>query len=137
MKRLIVAVLAFGLIGAVGCEQKSTTAPNPANPNAPRKITLTVKDSQTITQDKTDEVNVGVNRTEFNGPVEIEVKDLPKGVTLETKDLTIPEGKNSLTLTLKAAPDAPPVTDHVFHISARAKEVGPVTTDVKLTVKAK
>lgn len=137
MKRLLGVFLAFGLIGAVGCEQKSTTSPNPNNPNAPRKLTITTKSSQTITQDKTDEMDVAIMRKEFNGPVEIEVKDLPAKVTLETKDLTIPEGKNTLTLTLKAAPDAPPVTDHVFHVIAKAKEVESVTADVKLTVKAK
>lgn len=137
MKRLVAIVLALGLIGAVGCEQKSTTSPNPNNPNSPRKLTVTTKNSQTITQDKTDEIDVAVTRKEFNGPVELEVKNLPKGVSLETKDLTIPEGKNTLTLTLKAAPDASPVTDHVFHIVAKSKEVESVTTDVKLTVKAK
>jgi hypothetical protein len=136
MKRLIGVVLAFGLIGAVGCEQKSGTAPG-TNPNKPEKLTLTTKKSQTITQDKTDEMDVAITRKEFSGPVELAVNDLPKGVTLETKDLTIPDGKNTLTLTLKAAADAPPVTDHVFHIVAKAKDIPPVTDEVKLTVKAK
>jgi hypothetical protein len=138
MKRLVAIVLAFGLLGAAGCEQKSGTAPG-TDPNKPKKLTLTVPNtSHTITQDQTDEVLVNINRDHFNDPVMITVSDLPPGVSLETKDLTIPPDKNNITLTLRAARDAKLVTDHTFHISAAA---GDVKTDapanVKLTVKAK
>src|SRR5262245_10754279 len=135
MKRLIAIALAFGLIGAVGCEQRSGTAPG-TDPNKPKKLTITVKESQTIVQDKTDEIDVLVNRTQFHDPVTVEVKDLPKGVTLETKDLTIPGDKNTITLTLKAAPNA---TTGDYTIKILAKAAGDLHTEalVKLTVKAK
>jgi hypothetical protein len=134
MKRLIAIALAFGLVGAVGCEQRSGTAPG-TDPNKPKKLTLTVKDSQTITQDKTDEIDVLVNRTQFSDPVTVEVKDLPKGVTLETKDLSIPGDKNKITLTLKAAPDAH-VGEHTIKIAAKGGGAE-AEAPVKLTVKAK
>jgi hypothetical protein len=134
MKRLIAIALAFGLVGAVGCEQRSGTAPG-TDPSKPKKLTMTVKDSQTITQDKTDEIDVLVTRTQFSDAVTVEVKELPKGVTLETKDLSIPGDKNKITLTLKAAPDAQ-VGDHTIKIVAKGGGAE-AEAPVKLTVKAK
>lgn len=92
---------------------------------------------QSLTQDKTDEMKVSVTRDNINGAVAIEVTDLPKGVTVDTKEMSIPEGKDSLAVTLKAAPDAPPVEDHVVKITAKGKDVKEAVTDFKLTVKKK
>ena len=137
MKRLVAIVLAVGLIGAVGCDQKTATAPS-GDPNKPKKLTLTVPNpSHTITQDTTDEVMVNINRDHFDEAVLITVTDLPPGVTLETKDTNIAPGKNNLTLTLRAAPDAKPVTDHIFRITASAGDLKTDPKEVKLTVKEK
>jgi hypothetical protein len=135
MKRLIAIAMAFALVGAVGCEQKSGTAPG-TNPDKPNKLTLRLAPSQTITQDKTDDMAINISRSQFNDPVTIEVKDLPKGVEVLTKDLTIQADKTMLTIHLKAAPDAPPVTDHPIKVIAKG---GGAEADasVKLTVKAK
>src|SRR5262249_35020777 len=105
--------------------------------NAARKLSLTAMDGHSITQDKTVEFMVHVTRDNFKEPVTVEVRDLPKGVTLETKDLTLPADKSDLTLTLKAAPDAPPITDHVFHVDAKSKDITTDPKGIKLTVKAK
>lgn len=139
MKKLVAFVLAIGLAGVLGCETKSGTAPStdPGKPNSPRKLSITATDSHSITQDKTMEFMVDVTRSNLNDPVTIEVNDLPKGVTLETKDLTVPGDKSRITLTLKAAPDAPPVTDHVFHIVGKTKDITTEPKTIKLTVKAK
>jgi hypothetical protein len=136
MKRLVATVLAFGLIGAVGCEQKSGTAPG-ADPNKPKKLTVTVKDDHTVTQGDTDDVLVNVNRDNFKEPVTLEVSDLPTGVVVETKDLTIPADKSNLTVRLKADPTAPPVRDHTFHIVGKSADVKTDPANVKLTVKEK
>jgi hypothetical protein len=140
MNRLIALVFAIAMGGILGCETKSGTAPStdPGKPNAAQKLSITAMDSHTITQDKTVDFMVDVTRTNFNEPVVIAVSDLPHGVTLETKDLTVPTDKSRLTITLKAAPDAPPVTDHVIHIAGKSKDIP--STDpksIKLTVKAK
>jgi hypothetical protein len=136
MKKLIAFVLAIGLAGVLGCETKSGSAPS-TDPNKPRKIAITAMDSHSVTQDKTVEFMVDVTRTENSEPVTIEVKDLPKGVTLETKDLTVASDKSRITLTLKAAPDAPEVTDHVFHIVGKTKDITTDAKPIKLTVKKK
>jgi hypothetical protein len=137
MKRLVAIVLAFGLIGAVGCEQKSGTAPS-GDPNKPKKLTVTVAKDHTITQGETDEVLVNVNRDNFKDPVTLEVSDLPTGVMVETKDLTIPADKNNLTVRLKAEPTAAPVKDHVFHIVGKSGgDLKSEAANVRLTVKEK
>jgi hypothetical protein len=139
MKKIACLLMAFGLIGSVGCEKNSSTAPstNPNKPTETRQLTLMTAKSQTITQDKSDEISVGINRDNFKEPVTINVKNLPKGVTLETKDLTIPADKSTLTLTLKAAPDALPVNDHQFQIVGKSKDIPETVNNVNLTIKAK
>lgn len=135
MKKLIGIAMAFCLVGAVGCEQKTATAPG-TDPNKPVRLTLRLATSQSITQDKTDDMTVNISRSQFNDPVTIEVKELPKGVEVLTKDMTIPPDKTLLTVQLKAAADAAPVTDHPIKVIARG---GGAETEeiVKLTVKAK
>lgn len=132
-----------GLLAVAGCGKTETsTAPskNPAKPNTPRKLSVKGPSNQSVTQDRTDEMSVSVERSGFSGPVTIELRNLPKGVTVETKDLTLPADKNSLTVTIKAAPDAPAVVDHVVQVAAKAKEeadMPEVASDFKLTVKTK
>ncbi|MBA4066127.1 MAG: hypothetical protein C0501_20900 [Isosphaera sp.] len=141
MTKLAPLAVVLGLL-AGGCKEASTSAPSkdPAKPNSPRKLTVKSPGDQTVTQDRTDEMTVGLDRDNFSGPVAVELKNLPKGVTVETKDLTAAADKNSLTVTIKAAPDAPPVVDHVVQVTARAKDQADLpeaTTDFKLTVKSK
>jgi hypothetical protein len=132
-----------GLLAAVGCGKTATSsAPSkdPAKPNTARKLSVKGPASQTVTQDRTDELSVSVSREGFSGPVTVSLNNLPKGVTVETKDLTLPADKNSLTVTIKAAPDAPAVIDHVVQVVAKAKEesdLPEVASDFKLTVKTK
>ncbi|AWM36585.1 hypothetical protein GobsT_56000 [Gemmata obscuriglobus] len=143
MNRFARLAVVLGLLGAVGCgKTESSTAPSkdPAKPNTPRKLSVKAPSSQTVTQDRADELTVSVDRDGFSVPVTIELKNLPKGVTVETKDLTIPADKNSLKVTIKAAPDAPAVVDHVVQVVGKAKgeaDVPEVASDFKLTVKSK
>jgi len=144
MNRFSQFVVVCGLGAAVvGCNKETTTsAPSrdTGKPNTPRKLSVTSPGSQTITQDRTDELTVSISRDGFSTPVTIELKNLPKGITVETKDLTLPADKNSLTVTIKAAPDATAVVDHVVQVTVKAKDQSDLpesTTDFKLTVKTK
>lgn len=142
MIRFVYIVLVSSLL-VTGCGKTETsTAPsnNPAKPNTPRKLSVKAPGSQSVTQDRTDELSVSVDRSGFSSPVTIELKNLPKGVTVETKDLTLPADKDSLKVTIKAAPDAPAVVDHVVQVVAKAKDeadMPEVASDFKLTVKSK
>ncbi len=138
MRMLYLSALTVGILCPIGCEKASSTAPSTSGRSGDtRKLTVTTASSQTITQDKTDEIMVNVNRDNFKDVVMLEVHNLPKGVTVDTKDMTIPADKSSATITLKAAPDAATVADHTFQIVGKAKDIPEVTTNVKLTVKAK
>ena len=143
MIRFVHLAVVCGVVAVAGCGNTATSsAPSkdPAKPNAPRKLTVKAPSGQTVTQDRADEMTVSVDRDGFSGPVTIELKNLPKGVTVETKDLTLPADKNSLKVTVKAAPDAPAVVDHVVQVVAKAKDqadMPEVASDFKLTVKTK
>ena len=91
----------------------------------------------TITQGETDDVMVAVTRSHNKDDVTLEVSDLPQGVAVDTKDLTVPGDKSTFTLRLKADPAAPPVQNHEFHIVGKAKDIKSDVLNVKLTVKAK
>jgi hypothetical protein len=63
----------------------------PANPNIPRGGSVPVKVSIAQIRD-------------YEGPIEVEVKGLPQGITAKTA--TIPSGQKSTVIVLSAAPDA-------------------------------
>jgi hypothetical protein len=146
MTRLTYAIAACALAAVVGCNTGTSTAPgtsrstNQSADDGERKLEISVRGDQTITQDMTDEITVMIDRDNFSAPVEISIDNLPAGVSVVTKDMTIPADKDSLTVTLKAGPDAPPVTDHAVKISANAKNqtgLSEAPTQFKLTVKSK
>lgn len=58
----------------------------------------------------------------FNGPIEMNIEGLPKGVTLEP--VTLPPGVNDCGLILKATKDAP-INASLVKISGKAKLPGP------------
>ena len=141
-KRLTFVILGLTVLTAVGCEKGTSTAPStdPSRPRAERRLTVTSPGEQNVTQDKTDEMTISINRDNFTGPVEIELKNLPTGVEVVTKDMTIPTDKGSAVATVKAAPNAAPVKDHVVTVLARAKDqkdLPEATTTFKLDVKPK
>jgi hypothetical protein len=140
MKKLALLAVVGVMGGLVGCKEGSSSAP-PTNPGAKgasaRKLTVKSPGMQTITQDKTDEMTVGIDRDSFTGPIAIEVRNLPAGVSVATQQLTIPADQSSVTVTLKADPTADPVSDHVVTLAAKADGMPEAVTDFKLTVKAK
>jgi len=125
MNRAIYAAFAAGTIALTGCGKEGTsTAPGKPEVQAPgdrgekRKLTVKAPGEQNVTQDQTTDFSVSINRDNFVGPITVELRDLPKGVTLVTKEMSIPDGKDSVTVTVKAAPDAPVVEDHMVKLVA-------------------
>jgi hypothetical protein len=143
MRRLTYGLAACALAAAVGCNTGTSTAPgtsrtsNQSADSAARKLTVTVREDQTITQNLTDEVSVMIDRDNFSGPVEVKIDNLPAKVSVVTDKMTVPADKDSLTVTLKAAADAPPVTDHSVKVTAKSADMPEASTTFKLTVKAK
>jgi hypothetical protein len=139
---MFASIVGLCFVGLVGCDKGATTGPStdPNRPNAERKLTVTSPGSQTVTQDKTDEFTISINRDRFEGPVEIKIDNLPEKVELVTKEMTIPADKSSLAVTVKAAPDAPPVEDREVKVTAKAKDqkdMGEAVVGFKMNVKPK
>jgi len=137
-----IAVLGLTFLVLTGCDKGSSSAPstNPSRPGDKRGLTVTSPGSQTITQDGTDKMSISINRDNFEGPVDIRVDNLPKGISVMNQDLTIPADQKSVEVTLKAAADAVPVTDHEVKVSAKPKQEKDMSEAVvgfKLTVKTK
>jgi hypothetical protein len=129
-KALVCAAAVAALVVAVnGCQRK--TAENTAG----QKITLSAPGNVDIKRGGTAEVKVSISRTNYNEPVKVEITNLPTGVSVETKDMTIAKDQSSGTFTLKARDDAELVTKE-----ATATVTGgdlKVSENFKVTVKDK
>lgn len=143
MKTAFCLAAGAALLAAVGCgkEGSSTAPPKPGQSDA-RKLTVKAPGEQSVTQGETAKFTVSIDRTGFAGDVDIDVQDLPAGVTKVNSELmTIPAGRDSLEVTVKADPGAKPVEDHVVKVVARPKgnKDLPETTPApfKMDVKAK
>jgi hypothetical protein len=93
--------------------------------------------SASITQGKTTDVTVSIKRTGFTDAVKLSFGNLPKGVTVDSKDTTVPKDETKTTVTLKAADDADEVSDHKATVTAEGggKKPEPATFTVKVVKK--
>jgi len=142
MKRALSLGLVAFAFAAAGCGTGTSTAvsTNPNRPNAERKLTVTVPGSQSVTQDRTEDMTISINRDNFSGPVVIDLRTLPTGVQLTTQDMLIPADKSSLKVTVKANATAQAVKDHVVTVGAKAKDekdLPEATATFKMDVKTK
>lgn len=124
MTRTLLGILTTGLVVLAGCNQTTTTAPgtNPNKPGEARQLTVTSPGEQGVARNGTEKFTIRIDRDNFDGVIEVEIKNLPAGVSVVTPQMTIPAGKDSLEVTIKAAPDAAVVNDHKVQIVARAKD---------------
>ena len=143
MNKVYCLIMTGALVVATGCNKESTSTapPKPGqDQHATRKLTVKSPGDQNVTQDQTDDMTISISRTDIGGPVDIELKGLPTGVSLVTKEMTIPAGKDSLKVTVKADPKAPPEEKHKVQVVAHAKDqpdLQPVTVDFNMNVKPK
>ena len=121
MTRMLLGILAVGTLTLVGCTQASTTAPstNPNKPGDTRELTLSAPKEQGVTRNSTEKLTLRVDRDNFDGAVKIDIQDLPAGVSVVNPEMTIPAGKDSIEVTIKAAPDAKVVEDHKVKVVAK------------------
>ena len=136
MKKFI--LLLSVMILTVGCNQTSSSVGTKISTRTGepvrKELSLTAAKEQTITRGSTDKVDVKIARTNFDDAVTIAISNLPAGVEVVEKEMTIPNGSTSLTLTLKAAADAAQ-GDHNVTITASTVGLEKTTQTFKLTVK--
>jgi hypothetical protein len=100
-----------------------------------RKLTLVAPADQNVKQASTEKVAIAIVRRGFDGPVEIDVDDLPSGVSmLGGTHAMIPAGSLTTDLTLLAEPNAKPVRDHKVQVNAKGPDGLKVTEYFRLTV---
>lgn len=142
MTRLILCAAVVGALALTGCEKNSTSAPstNPSKPSETRKLSISRIGDQTVTVNNTDKFTIRIDRDNFNGPVDVQVLDLPAGVTVVTPNMTIPEGQDSVEVTIQASDKAQPVDKQHAKAVIRAKnqpDMKETSAVFDVTVKAK
>src|SRR5262245_38321986 len=153
MKLLTCSALGLALALVAGCQKTTTTAP--ATPSTPKttqtpdnttppvvrndkdvkKLTMIAAKDHSIEQGETDKVMVTITRSNFDDPVKISLNNLPRGVELLDANTIIQKGDNSVTLTLKASPDAE-VGEFSVALNAEAPGIPANTQTFKLKVEA-
>jgi len=120
------------LLGNAGCNKQTTEAPGG------EKLTLYAPSNQTLTAGgDPNPIDVSIKREKFNEPVTVKFDDLPKGVTVQETDMTIAKDKEKTTFNLKAAADAPEVTDHPVKVTVTGPKSLTAEQKFKVTVKKK
>jgi hypothetical protein len=125
--------LAVVLMVAPGCNKKTTEVIGEGG----KKLELTVPRSVSVAQGETAKLTVNIKRTEFDGPVDLEVLQLPKGVTVAETALKIGKGVNEATLTLKADAKAPPEAGQVAQLAAAGGGMKAGPMDIRINVHEK
>jgi hypothetical protein len=127
---LLTVALLGGSVGCGGGEKKTAEGPEG------KKLSVKAPGDISIKPGDTAEIKIEITREKFNDPVELKFTDLPEGVSITDKDLTIAKDISSTKLTLKAADEAKAVEDHKVTVAASG---GGMKQDVhfKVTVKKK
>ena len=139
MKRTTI-ITAVGLaLALAGCQETVSTGPatktTDSGKPATKKLSLVAATSQSIKQGATDDVAIKITRDNFDDAVTIHLNDLPAGVEVVGDKVVIPAGQNSVTLQLKAAPDAA-IGEHKVTIDAQAPGLADNVQTFTLTIKA-
>jgi len=124
MKRILLPLMGFALIVATGCKPSGSASGSSTeqDPSKTRKLTVKSPGDQTVKVDGTDEFTISISRDNFKGPVAVEIKNLPQGVSVTTQDLTIPADKDSVKVAVKASGSAKVADNNKVTATAKAKE---------------
>jgi hypothetical protein len=126
-------VAVVGLVfGVIGCGETGKV-----KGTGGKELKVTAPSNTTIKQGDSKEVSVTIKRTGFEDPVDVEISDLPRGVTADATKKTAEKGSNSVKFTLKADDDANPEDGHKAKVSARALDMKEGPLEFTLNVKKK
>lgn len=111
MKSLPLNVLLVGLalVTLLGCQQIITDPPHDAS------VSMTIPQSVTIQQGKTQNVTVAVHRYNYTQPVTVSLSELPEGVSAKESSLSVTG--DSATFVLTAGAKAKLVANHPVTVS--------------------
>ena len=95
-------------------------------------VTATTVRSLTIRRGGTANLEVGLTRRNFTGPVEVSISNLPKGVDADDGSMKV--DANATTFILRASSTADLVTNHAVAITVEDPDGREATQHVSLTV---
>lgn len=144
MTRMTLALLATGVLAAVGCENKSppggpgatkpsATGTHVGTPDDTFKITVP---NATLKQGESKTITVSIKRgTNFDQDVKLAVEKPPQGVTFKFDDPTLRASATETHLTIDASKDAA-LGEHDVMVSATPARAGTATqTEMKVEIK--
>jgi hypothetical protein len=128
--------LCLGL--ALACAAGAACHTHSAEVSGPRgeTLTLVVPATQTFRRGETNVVLVNVHRADVAGPIAVRFDDLPKGLEMVERDVTIASGSESARVTLYAKPDADLVSGHAVRVTAAVPDGKSVSQYIHVTVRA-
>jgi hypothetical protein len=132
MKWLTFVAVAGLVFGLAGCGETGKVK----GPGG-KELTVTAPAPVTIKQGDTADVTVSARRTKFDDPVDVEVSDLPKGVSADATKKTIEKGATSVKFTLTAANDANPEDGHKAKVIAKALDMKEGPLEFTVSIKKK
>lgn len=130
---LAISILGLGIAGACGKMSSTVTG------TSGRQLTIIAPADQSLRQGDANKVTLAIVRKNFDDAVEIEISDLPSGVSVAGgTTLTIPSGTLKIdSMTLVAENDAALVSDHRVSVTAKGPDGISVTEFFKLNVKSR
>jgi len=131
MRKILLAA-ALAVIGIAGCNQQQAAVKGKDG----EALTLNVPKVVSVSPGATAPVRIGITRKQFDGPVTIELAQLPDNVTIVEKERVIAKGASEATFTLKAAISATG-QGHAVKVSASGDgmKAGPVEFTVNIAEK--
>ena len=127
----VIPVMVALSIGLGGCAETTVRG------SEGTELSLAQPSDETVMQGESGDVLVRIDRDDFEGPVEIEVADLPEGVNATDGDTVIQSDEESVVVRLHADPDAVLVDNHEAMVRARAPNGLQVAQKVRITVRAR
>jgi hypothetical protein len=98
-------------------------------------LTIVRPVDQSMEQGETNAIKIMIQRKDFSRDVPVKFEDLPSGVKVVEKDLTIPADDTSKTFTLYADDDAKPVSNHEVLVTVKGPDGIQASEVFRLTVK--
>lgn len=142
MKRTFLPVMALGIFGLLGCENKSppggpgaTGTARSTTPTPDNAFKVTVPDVS-LKQGESKTVKVSATRgTNFDQDIMLDVTGEPQGVKITFDNATLKAGATDVSMTVSAATDAA-IGDFTAKLNAKPAKSGSATSaDMKIEVK--
>jgi len=122
----MLAAIAACVLSAVACQSATVHGDDDTS------VTATTARSITIRRGGTANLEVGLNRHNFTGPVDVSISNLPKGVDADDDSMSVASAVT--TFVLRASSTADLVTNHAIELTVEDPDGREVKQQVALTV---